>query len=965
MPDPFLPSPLRSGWLKPQALSQERQQALWRFAALLDRASESRIGLTMRPLASLPGACLVQGLFPEPDQGFGFALWNAHEWVELDGTAVPIYEVCDDEPLRFDSENLLEYVTLFSRFVYAGEGPFWIVIEAEDLNAGRPPAGPAGKAPDSVPCRYDDLGADRLRRLIAPPKIEPVDAGWQVETCLQYGSDLARARFRVTGDGAVEMVEDSPLVTGIPLLAERNRPLRRLDFAALSSRRATTVVTDAQGRPLSDSELNDTLAALGITTHHGKPGGRPNERSLQRSLLAECLRLQLVWALRRGDAEPLFPPDPGLSDDDLLSRFAAFLVRSWPAVVVESPYPRAEQIVASLLVDTLTEPPRQTHTQRPVPGEPDMIAIPPVADHDLLTLSFHGARKLLRPEAAAWHLGATENLTFVGCNTLSDLPPPLQRMADVVLRLGALDTRLFRQLFCAVFECEWPEGLSLERETWPHYVDPYDLERPLRDRSEAPTSWQPEQALAAIRERVERRLASIGCEDAPDLDQLHGMEAAKAVITDLIDDLRGAIAGELEWGQVDRGLLLVGDPGTGKTMLARAAAKAAGVHFISTSASRWSVNAGDFTEVLRTIRDVFAEARRHAPCILFIDELDSLGRRDQMVDQNRQLELEELNTVLQELQGFRDREGVFVIGATNHLDRIDPALTRAGRLDQVVHIPRPNRAALAAILCYQLQELTAEDRVDPDLDPDSLAALAVGCTGADIEAFVRDAARRARKAGRRITAEHLAAAITRAPREQAHRPLAGPEQERVAYHEAGHALACLLAEHYPAELTMVSIVPRSDGSLGFAGFYTDSRRALTRAAHREYLEILLAGRAAEELRYGAEGVSSGAGGGSPNSDLALATRHLSRMLTELGLHDAGSLRWRSIDERPDDPRLIGELLEAAYERVRTRLSAHRPLLKAIAGRLQAESELLAEELRTLADRHSVKTAATGAVVPSR
>jgi ATP-dependent Zn protease len=590
-------------------------------------------------------------------------------------------------------------------------------------------------------------------------------------------------------------------------------------------------------------------------------------------------------------------------------------------------------------------------TQDQVQGEPDLIGIPAVEDGDLLALSFHGARKMVRPEAAAFHLGATENLTVIACHSLRDLPPALQRMADIVLPLGAPGPALFRELFGRVFDCEWPPGCPKDA-MWLRYVEPHDLERPLRDRADMAEQWRPEDAVDAIRERVERRLTSIDAAHAPALDDLHGMDTAKAVINDVIEDFRGAVAGELDWDQVDRGLLLVGEPGTGKTLLARAAARAAGVHFISTSAARWAVDASEFYDVIRAIRDVFDEAERYAPSILFIDELDSLGRRDQMVDRNRQLEIEELNTVLQELQGFRDRQGVFVIAATNHLDRIDPALTRAGRLDQVVRVSRPTKAALTAILAYHLAPFVEQGRVAEGLDLDQLAAIAVGCTGADIEAFVRDAARRARKDGSAIDAEHLAAAITRAPRSgQGARPLSLAEQERVAYHEAGHALAGLLARDFPSELTIVSIIPRSDGSLGFAGFHGERHPGLTRAGHQQYLEILLAGRAAEEIRYGPRGVSSGAGGESSTSDLALATRHAIRLITELGLHGDTSLRWREADDRRADIALIDDLLDRAYEQVRARLQTHLPLLEAIAERLIAESEVLPDALVSLAEEH--------------
>ncbi|MDJ0926899.1 MAG: AAA family ATPase [Gammaproteobacteria bacterium] len=947
-----LPAALREGWVSSYSLKEDKSRNLWRFDYILELAVERGIDIWMRPLPFLEHGWLVQGRAVKNLQGFGFALWASRGFSELDTTAVPIYEALDRETLQFDAESVFVYTALFCRFVYSDDGPFWIITDPTDLNASMMPGERATASMPTLPASYDELTLEQLATLIEVPEVTQHRDDWRVKVCVQHGGDLSRAEFLVTADGAIEMAEDTPLVNGIGFVAKRNQKLKAMNFGRVPIQGIESLVELRRGRVATKADMDELMKV--INSADVPPDHSPNERTRERSLIRECLRLQLLRSLRRGDAAPLFDAEADLDDDALLLKFAEFLMRSWPAVVIESPYPLAEQTTSLILIDLLDEKPKHNLMQSSVPGEPDLMGIPQVDDGDLLALSFHTARKLVRPEAIAYHLGATESLTMIGCNFLTDLPPALQRMADIVLTLGNLDPELFRQLFCLAFDCEWPTGVDIDDALWVRYVEPHDLERPLRDKQDRTAGWRAEDALQAIRERVERRLDSINTADAPELDDLHGLDAAKAVIRDLIDDLRGAVAGELEWEEVDRGLLLVGEPGTGKTMLARAAAKAAGVHFISTSAGRWAAAATEFYDVIRTIRDVFADAQRYAPSILFLDELDSLGRRDQMTDRNRQLELEELNTVLQELQGFRDRKGVFVIGATNHLDRIDPALTRPGRLDQVVRIPRPNRAALAAILRYHLEPYVAEERVSRDLNLDDLAALAVGCTGADIEAFVRDAARRARKADSLINADHLAAAITRAPRDiNTAQPMSVDEQERTAFHEAGHAVACLLAQHYPAELTMVSIVPRSDGSLGFAGFYSDELLGLTRAAHLEYLEILLAGRAAEELRYGVDGVSSGAGGESPTSDLALATRHLLKVVTEFGVHGERSLRWREIHERTTDVAVIGELLDNAYERVRQRLKDHRPLLDMIARRLLDDSEVLADDLEVLARQHGI------------
>jgi len=958
----FFPQPLRDGWLDPEDLPATELASLWHYGPVLEVAEAWGIRLRVRALTSLPGAWLVQGWTEDASAGFGFGLWTARSFTELDGTGVSLYEVCEEQGLELTDDTILEYSALFSRFVHAEEGPFWLVFSVDDLNASvAPGSSDAPTESEQPPLAYAAISDEDLRGLIEPPIIESGDSRWSVECCLQYGDDLARGRFGVQADGAMEMLEDRPLVTGIPAIAANNAPPRSLGLGSRRARGLEPLVD--KPLPEMDETTRRMLEGVGIGTT--PPSRAPNERGRERSILWECLRLQLLDSLRRGDAAPLYAVDASLGDDELLADFAGFLARSWPALVLETPHYGGEVTVASMLAELMDPAPGKRYVQQEVSGEPDVIGIPPVDSGDLLTLSFHDVRKMVRPEAAAFHLAATENLTVIGCHTLRDLPPALQRLADIVLSLGSPEPSLLRALFRRVFGCDWPEEVDADP-MWLRYVEPRDLERPLRDRQDRGEHWRPEEAVASIRERVERRLASVGAGEAPALEELHGMDAARAVVRDVIADFRDAVAGELDWDQVDRGMLLVGEPGTGKTLLARAAAKAAGVHFISTSAGRWGADATEFYDVIRAIRDVFDEAERYAPSILFIDEIDSLGRRDQMVDRNRQLEMEELNTVLQELQGFRDRQGVFVIAATNHLDRIDPALTRAGRLDQVVFIPRPNRAALAEILDFHLGPYRQQGRVAPDLDLHPLAALAVGCTGADIEAFVRDAARRARKAGEPIDAQHLAAAITRAPREgQATRPLSMAEQERVAWHEAGHALAALLAGHFPVELTMVSIVPRSDGSLGFAGFHSEQHPGLTRAAHYEYLEILLAGRAAEEIRYGADGVSSGAGGESGASDLALATGHVLRLVTALGLYDGDSLRWRGVHERRADIPLIDDLLEQAYGRVRERLAAHRALLEAIAERLLADSEVLADDLSALAARHGLDRPASARGVPSR
>ncbi|MEW6331223.1 MAG: ATP-dependent zinc metalloprotease FtsH [Pseudomonadota bacterium] len=442
-------------------------------------------------------------------------------------------------------------------------------------------------------------------------------------------------------------------------------------------------------------------------------------------------------------------------------------------------------------------------------------------------------------------------------------------------------------------------------------------------------------------------------------DDVAGVDEAKEELKEIIEFLKNPQAYGKLGARMPKGVLLVGPPGTGKTLLARAVAGEASVPFFSISGS-------EFVEMFvgvgaARVRDLFEQARKRAPAIIFIDELDALGRARGAYplagghDEKEQT----LNQLLSEMDGFDPGAGLVLLAATNRPEILDPALLRAGRFDRQVLVDRPDRLGRVAILKVHMKKA----HLAADVDTEQVAALTPGFTGADLANLVNEAALLATRRGAEAVAmDDFTRAIERivAGLEKKNRLLNPKEREVVAFHEMGHAFVALsLPGTDPVH--KVSIIPRGIGALGYTiQRPTEDRYLMTRAELENKMAVLLGGRAAEQLVF--EHLSTGAA-----DDLAKVTDIARAMVMRYGMHaKLGHVAYEA--ERPaflqvpgmppatrdyseDTAREIDnavrELVQGAFEKALTILRAQRETLDRGARELLARETLGEEDLRRL------------------
>jgi cell division protease FtsH len=361
------------------------------------------------------------------------------------------------------------------------------------------------------------------------------------------------------------------------------------------------------------------------------------------------------------------------------------------------------------------------------------------------------------------------------------------------------------------------------------------------------------------------------------LQDVAGAEEAKAEVGELVDFLRSPQRFSRLGGKIPRGVLMVGPPGTGKTLLARAIAGEAKVPFFSVSGS-------DFVEMFvgvgaSRVRDLFEQAKKKAPCIVFIDEIDAVGRRRGAGLGGGHDEREQtLNQLLVEMDGFAGTEGIIVIAATNRPDVLDPALLRPGRFNRQVVVGLPDLAGREAILKVHLRTVPIAEQVDPR----TMARGTPGFSGADLANLVNEAALLAARAGLpRVDMETFEKAKDKIMMGTERRSVVMSEDEKAltAYHEAGHAIVGrLVPEHDPVH--KVSIIPRGR-ALGVTLFLPDrDRYSMSKRNLESMISTLFGGRLAEEMIFGPEAVTTGAA-----NDIERATEIARNMVTRFGLSD--------------------------------------------------------------------------------
>ena len=354
-----------------------------------------------------------------------------------------------------------------------------------------------------------------------------------------------------------------------------------------------------------------------------------------------------------------------------------------------------------------------------------------------------------------------------------------------------------------------------------------------------------------------------------------GQEEAKESLNEIVDFLHQPDKYNAIGAKLPKGALLVGPPGTGKTLLAKAVAGEANVPFYSLSGS-------DFVEMFvgvgaSRVRDLFKQAVTNAPCIVFIDEIDAIGKsRDNQMGSNDERE-QTLNQLLSEMDGFDSSKGVVILGATNRPEVLDKALLRPGRFDRRVIVEKPDLKGRKAILDVHVKNVKLSD----DVDLDAVALGTSGCAGADIANIVNEAALRAVRLGRdKVNQSDFMEAIEViiAGKEKKDRILTGKEKKIVAYHEVGHALATALQKN-TMPVQKITIVPRTMGSLGYTMQMPEEEKYLmSKEEMLEQITTLLAGRAAEEVIFNT--VTTGA-----SNDIERATSMARAMVAQYGMSE--------------------------------------------------------------------------------
>ncbi len=514
----------------------------------------------------------------------------------------------------------------------------------------------------------------------------------------------------------------------------------------------------------------------------------------------------------------------------------------------------------------------------------------------------------------------------------ASLPPAITVAADWTIELPIIDASDF------VFACR--EGLGIK-------VHPVQARKALAfPKSLLWAAVRPGRSISDILKRLESQnsLKPIKCAraDTPPLREMYGYGEAKTWGLQLAEDIKAWQRGEIDWSDVDRGIVLSGPPGVGKTIFANALAQECSVKLVATSLAQWQA-AGHLGDLLKAMRKAFSDARNAAPSILFIDELDSIGDRAHFGHDNSSYSIQVVNGLLEALDGLGDRQGVVVVGATNNIASIDPALLRAGRLDKHVAIAKPTPLDRIAIV-ESMTELTFEGE-----NRQNFLVATHDMTGADIAKAVRDGKRIARAAKRNLLPEDVTSSLPK---------LLTPPLDflkMVAIHETGHTLVGMALEYGNFGGTVIfDRLPATDVGFkgGMAQFVVSVFKVQNRETILDQIALLLGGIAAEEIWLGS--FCDGAGGSS-TSDLGTATRLATLVETALGMGATYRYSVAETDKeleavRQSDPDLrkrVEEILKQQFNRAKDLIATRRRLGDLVIEELLQEKRVTPERLQEL------------------
>lgn len=435
-----------------------------------------------------------------------------------------------------------------------------------------------------------------------------------------------------------------------------------------------------------------------------------------------------------------------------------------------------------------------------------------------------------------------------------------------------------------------------------------------------------------------------------------GEDEAKENLAEIVDYLHNPKKYSDIGASMPKGVLLVGPPGTGKTMLAKAVAGEAGVPFFSMSGS-------EFVEMFvgmgaSKVRDLFAQAKEKAPCIVFIDEIDAIGKkRDGQFGGNDERE-QTLNQLLTEMDGFDGNNGVIILAATNRPESLDPALTRPGRFDRRVPVELPDLAGREAILKVHAKKI----KTAPNVDFHAIARMASGTSGAELANIINEAALCAVRSGRSVVEQadlEESIEVVIAGYQKKNAIMTDAEKKVVAYHEIGHALVAAMQTD-SAPVQKITIIPRTSGALGYTMQVEQNDKVLmTKEELENKLATLTGGRAAEELVFGQ--ITTGA-----SNDIEQATKLARAMITRYGMTDefdmvametvnnqylgGGAALACSADMQKEIDKKVIETIKAQHEKARRLLADNRQKLDELASYLYEKETITGSEFMTILGR---------------